>query len=66
VKPVLWTRSRRLDGAKRPMNRDMLSNWLDDKEVENPYTLATAVWQREWKDEFTVLDDNNIKNADLL
>jgi hypothetical protein len=64
LKPALWTRGHRL-GA-RPANRDQLATWLEDRDVESPYTLATAVMKTEWKDEFTVLDDSAMKNADLL
>jgi hypothetical protein len=59
LRPALWTHGHRL-GA-RLANRDQLADWLENHhEAENPYSLATTVMQREWTDEFAVVDEETL------
>jgi hypothetical protein len=59
LRPALWRSGGRRDVA--PVNRDWLSQFLEDRSVENPYTVATAVLRLDFTDQFPPLRDDALE-----
>jgi hypothetical protein len=61
VKPMLWRTADKRHSAA-PVQKDWLCNWLEARDVENPYTVAIAVLKIDFKGgEFPQLSDDIIE-----
>jgi hypothetical protein len=61
VKPMLWRTAEKRHSAA-PLQKDWLSNWLEARDVDNPYSTAIAVLKIDFKGgEFPQLGDDVIE-----